>query len=200
VRWTATGTYAGGFRGAKAHPGTTVSFTGTDTLCIKDGKFVEYWRKLRHPPAPRSAPRCKRHPRAAPPPSPTASPARARGAAWQAAVHSIPVDQMKGTVVWPGSAESSVDNHVCTWRAAYTIEGSGTGSSNGRRDRVARREQFLEANTMIYRAVAKGGGEGEPVDDRRNEVNARGGEAPVLVSREGGSGGRGSVWLYSSWW
>ncbi|MET7566925.1 hypothetical protein ABZT04_00235 [Streptomyces sp. NPDC005492] len=29
----------------------------------------------------------------------------------------------KGTVVWPGLEESSVDNHVCTWRAAYTIEG-----------------------------------------------------------------------------
>lgn len=45
VRWTATatatGTYAGGFPGAKAQPGTTVTFTGT--LRIKDGKFVEYW-------------------------------------------------------------------------------------------------------------------------------------------------------------
>ncbi|MDT7847269.1 PHB depolymerase family esterase [Streptomyces justiciae] len=29
----------------------------------------------------------------------------------------------KGTVVWPGLEESSVDNHICTWRAAYTIEG-----------------------------------------------------------------------------
>ncbi|MET7483228.1 hypothetical protein [Streptomyces sp. NPDC005538] len=29
----------------------------------------------------------------------------------------------KGTVVWPGLAESSVDNHICTWRAAYTVEG-----------------------------------------------------------------------------
>ncbi|MCI3278888.1 PHB depolymerase family esterase [Streptomyces cylindrosporus] len=29
----------------------------------------------------------------------------------------------KGTVVWPGLEENSVDNHVCTWRAAYTIEG-----------------------------------------------------------------------------
>ncbi|MFJ9150300.1 ester cyclase [Streptomyces sp. NPDC102270] len=43
VRWTATGTYAGGFPGAKAQPGTTVTFTGTDTLRIKDGRFVEYW-------------------------------------------------------------------------------------------------------------------------------------------------------------
>ncbi|MDQ0578715.1 PHB depolymerase family esterase [Streptomyces rishiriensis] len=29
----------------------------------------------------------------------------------------------KGTVVWPDLQENSVDNHVCTWRAAYTIEG-----------------------------------------------------------------------------
>lgn len=43
VRWTATGTYAGGFPGAKAAPGTAVTFTGTDTLRIQDGKFVEYW-------------------------------------------------------------------------------------------------------------------------------------------------------------
>ncbi|MFF4384926.1 ester cyclase [Kitasatospora sp. NPDC001547] len=43
LRWTATGTYAGGFPGAKARPGTTVTFTGTDTLRINNGKFVEYW-------------------------------------------------------------------------------------------------------------------------------------------------------------
>ncbi|MGW3174413.1 ester cyclase [Streptomyces sp. NPDC001153] len=43
MRWTATGTYAGGFPGAKAQPGTTVTFTGTDTLRVNDGKFVEYW-------------------------------------------------------------------------------------------------------------------------------------------------------------
>ncbi|MFD8598182.1 ester cyclase [Kitasatospora sp. NPDC059646] len=43
LRWTATGTYAGGFPGAKARPGTTVTFTGTDTLRISNGKFVEYW-------------------------------------------------------------------------------------------------------------------------------------------------------------
>ncbi|MFK4098770.1 hypothetical protein ACI2L1_01530 [Streptomyces sp. NPDC019531] len=29
----------------------------------------------------------------------------------------------KGTVVWSGLTENSVDNHICTWRAAYTIEG-----------------------------------------------------------------------------
>jgi predicted ester cyclase len=43
VRWTATGTYAGGFPGAKAEPGTVVTFTGTDTLRMRDGKFEEYW-------------------------------------------------------------------------------------------------------------------------------------------------------------
>ncbi|WP_203671869.1 MULTISPECIES: ester cyclase [unclassified Streptomyces] len=43
VRWKATGTYAGGFPGAKAKPGTVVTFTGTDTLRMQDGKFVEYW-------------------------------------------------------------------------------------------------------------------------------------------------------------
>jgi predicted ester cyclase len=43
IRWTATGTYAGGFPGAKAEPGTVVTFTGTDTLRMRDGKFVEYW-------------------------------------------------------------------------------------------------------------------------------------------------------------
>lgn len=43
VRWTATGTYAGGFPGATAQPGTVVTFTGTDTLRIENGKFVEYW-------------------------------------------------------------------------------------------------------------------------------------------------------------
>jgi predicted ester cyclase len=43
VRWTATGTYAGGFPGARARPGTVVTFTGTDTLRIDGGKFAEYW-------------------------------------------------------------------------------------------------------------------------------------------------------------
>lgn len=43
IRWTATGTYAGGFPGAKAEPGTVVTFTGTDTLRMRDGRFVEYW-------------------------------------------------------------------------------------------------------------------------------------------------------------
>lgn len=43
VRWTATGTYAGGFPGATAAPGTVVTFTGTDTLRIGDDRFAEYW-------------------------------------------------------------------------------------------------------------------------------------------------------------
>ncbi|MFF2128520.1 ester cyclase [Streptomyces olivochromogenes] len=43
VRWTATGTYAGGFPGAKARPGTVVTFSGTDTLRMRDGRFAEYW-------------------------------------------------------------------------------------------------------------------------------------------------------------
>ncbi|MEU9222490.1 hypothetical protein AB0D47_38980 [Streptomyces sp. NPDC048376] len=42
VRWTATGTYDGSFPGAKAPAGTVVTFTGTDTLRIRDGRFVEY--------------------------------------------------------------------------------------------------------------------------------------------------------------
>ena len=43
VRWTAIGTYAGGYPGAKAEPGAVITFTGTDTLRMRDGKFVEYW-------------------------------------------------------------------------------------------------------------------------------------------------------------
>ncbi|WP_371502052.1 ester cyclase [Kitasatospora sp. NBC_00374] len=43
ARWTATGTYAGGFPGARAEPGTAVTFTGTDTLRTEHGRFVEYW-------------------------------------------------------------------------------------------------------------------------------------------------------------
>lgn len=43
VRWTATGTYAGGFPGAQAEPGTAVTFTGTGTLRVEDGRFAEYW-------------------------------------------------------------------------------------------------------------------------------------------------------------
>ena len=43
VRWLATGVYGGGFPGATAPVGTLISFTGTDTLRVEDGKFAEYW-------------------------------------------------------------------------------------------------------------------------------------------------------------
>lgn len=42
-RWVATGTYQGGFPGAKAAPGTVVTFTGTDTLRLHRDRIVEYW-------------------------------------------------------------------------------------------------------------------------------------------------------------
>jgi predicted ester cyclase len=44
VRWKAHGRYAGGFPGAAAEAaGREVTFTGTDTLRIADGKLAEYW-------------------------------------------------------------------------------------------------------------------------------------------------------------
>jgi len=44
VRWKARGTYAGGFPGAAPDAvGRTVTFTGTDTLRVADGKLAEYW-------------------------------------------------------------------------------------------------------------------------------------------------------------
>ena len=44
VRWSASGTYQGGFLGASSKSiGKTVSFTGTDTLRTADGKLAEYW-------------------------------------------------------------------------------------------------------------------------------------------------------------
>jgi predicted ester cyclase len=44
VRWRANGTYAGGFPGAPTNAvGREVTFTGTDTLRIVDGKIAEYW-------------------------------------------------------------------------------------------------------------------------------------------------------------
>lgn len=43
ARWVATGTYGGGFPGAKAAPGTVITYTGTDTLRVEHGKFAEYW-------------------------------------------------------------------------------------------------------------------------------------------------------------
>ena len=42
-RWLASGTYRGGFPGAKAEPGTPVKFAGADFLRIEDGKVAEYW-------------------------------------------------------------------------------------------------------------------------------------------------------------
>ena len=44
VRWTARGTYRGGFPGASPEAiGRTITFTGTDTLRIAAGKLAEYW-------------------------------------------------------------------------------------------------------------------------------------------------------------
>ena len=42
-RWSVAGHYAGGFPGATAAVGTPMSFTGTDTLRIEDGRLAEYW-------------------------------------------------------------------------------------------------------------------------------------------------------------
>ena len=42
-RWLATGTYKGGFPGAKAGPGTAVQFAGADFRRIQNGKVAEYW-------------------------------------------------------------------------------------------------------------------------------------------------------------
>ncbi|TCP74207.1 SnoaL-like polyketide cyclase [Rhizobium sp. PP-CC-2G-626] len=42
-RWLASGTYKGGFPGAKAAPGTKVKFAGADFLRIENDKVVEYW-------------------------------------------------------------------------------------------------------------------------------------------------------------
>lgn len=43
LRWVARASYAGGFPGAAAPPGTPVHFTGTDLLRVGDGQLVEYW-------------------------------------------------------------------------------------------------------------------------------------------------------------
>jgi len=44
VRWKARGTYGGGFPGASPDAvGREITFTGTDTLRIADGKLAEYW-------------------------------------------------------------------------------------------------------------------------------------------------------------
>jgi predicted ester cyclase len=43
LRWSARGTYAGGFPGAAAAAGTKVAFTGTDLLRVQHGQLAEYW-------------------------------------------------------------------------------------------------------------------------------------------------------------
>ena len=44
MRWKAHGTYGGGFPAAAPDAvGRHVTFTGTDTLRIADGKLAEYW-------------------------------------------------------------------------------------------------------------------------------------------------------------
>jgi predicted ester cyclase len=44
VRWTAHGTYRGGFPGASPEAaGREVTFTGTDVLRIAGGQLAEYW-------------------------------------------------------------------------------------------------------------------------------------------------------------
>lgn len=44
VRWEAHGTYNGGFPGTPPEAvGRVLTFTGTDTLRIADGKLAEYW-------------------------------------------------------------------------------------------------------------------------------------------------------------
>lgn len=43
LRWSATGTYAGGVPGAGAPVGTRVAFTGSDLLRVADGRLAEYW-------------------------------------------------------------------------------------------------------------------------------------------------------------
>lgn len=41
--WTATGRCVGGFPGAGAETGTSITFTGTDVLRLSDGQMAEYW-------------------------------------------------------------------------------------------------------------------------------------------------------------
>ena len=44
LRWTAEGTYGGGFPGASEDAvGSAITFTGTDTLRVIDGMLTEYW-------------------------------------------------------------------------------------------------------------------------------------------------------------
>jgi predicted ester cyclase len=43
VRWRASGSYKGGFPGAKAQIGKPITFSGTDTLRVEHGRLIEYW-------------------------------------------------------------------------------------------------------------------------------------------------------------
>lgn len=44
VRWLARGTYAGGIPGSAPEAvGRVVTFSGTDTLRVRDGRIAEYW-------------------------------------------------------------------------------------------------------------------------------------------------------------
>lgn len=43
LRWSASGTYAGGVPGAAAPLGTRIAFTGTDVLRVAGGRLAEYW-------------------------------------------------------------------------------------------------------------------------------------------------------------
>ena len=44
VRWKAEGTYGGGFPGSSPGAvGRRMTFYGTDTLRVEDGKLIEYW-------------------------------------------------------------------------------------------------------------------------------------------------------------
>lgn len=44
VRWKTEGTYGGGFPGASDNAvGSSITFTGTDTLRVVDGMLAEYW-------------------------------------------------------------------------------------------------------------------------------------------------------------
>jgi predicted ester cyclase len=44
VRWKAQGTYGGGFPGSSPDAiGRVITFYGTDTLRVEQGKLIEYW-------------------------------------------------------------------------------------------------------------------------------------------------------------
>lgn len=43
LRWSAEGTYGGGFPGATVEIGAPVAFTGADLLRVADDRFAEYW-------------------------------------------------------------------------------------------------------------------------------------------------------------